>query len=633
MALKKILQAFLLLFCISNLNAQVTIGSANTPISGALLDLKEENSPTGGATSNKGLGLPRVKLLSFTITNPATGVASTINDAPTTELWDKDEHIGLVVYHSDDCTLNGQGLYVWTGDKWTKLDNDFDTAGLSLSADSLMFYNGINTPQNITVNWKPNGVGYTPPTYTGTGFSFTFNPLSGSLPTSSPQTVSTSIPPMTTGELTANLFAFKTGTITFSFDNSPCIVGGGTQTEVVNVTQVNKALKVNTKVNPDIVIAVAGSSIASVESNAEWKLSSIAPSTGAAVTSNDLNQIKGTEKNDGTAVITPANYETTIGPAFSRYNYLAFSDAATPKRFNDIVLTVAQCTGNSDLTMRQYVDLWEKRYGLIDGVDEPDSDGNITENVNGVRWHYTRPDLLPNDPKQSIYFSSMFGTERWMITNLQTKTYTPRTATPTTEWTSAPILINTYAGAISPYTSARWGYPNVTGTVNAGSTALYDTRERLGILYNWGAATGNENPSTSNQVALPLPNYQGICPAGWHLPSSVEWNSFLTEVTTNPTKYSTNTNGSSIGATLKDMCEQGANTGKSFGVLDGGFNGLLAGRGITNAINDYNINAQFWSASSSDPTAAYDVLLTVGTGATIVNIGRFCLVSIRCKKD
>ncbi len=67
------------------------------------------------------------------------------------------------------------------------------------------------------------------------------------------------------------------------------------------------------------------------------------------------------------------------------------------------------------------------------------------------------------------------------------------------------------------YTEAKYyvyGY-NGTDVAAAKQEANYET---YGVLYNWpaamnGAASSNANPS----------GVQGVCPAGWHLPSDAEW--------------------------------------------------------------------------------------------------------------
>ena len=92
--------------------AQVTIGSAESPISGALLDLKQETKSNDLANSSKGLGLPRVGLTDREQLEPCS----------TTNATNKASHIGLTVYNVTDnsstvATLK-EGVYLWDGDMW-----------------------------------------------------------------------------------------------------------------------------------------------------------------------------------------------------------------------------------------------------------------------------------------------------------------------------------------------------------------------------------------------------------------------------------------------------------------------------------------------------------------------------------
>lgn len=103
--------AIFLFLITASLHAQVTIGSANPPMAGAILDL------TQGASTTKGLNLPRVKL-------------SDINKLKIgdNEILDTDnqyaEHTGLVVYvvkSFGSSPINPPGIYVWSGSKWELL--------------------------------------------------------------------------------------------------------------------------------------------------------------------------------------------------------------------------------------------------------------------------------------------------------------------------------------------------------------------------------------------------------------------------------------------------------------------------------------------------------------------------------
>lgn len=112
-----------------NVSAQVTIGSVEKPIIGALLDLKENQD----GTSSKGLGLPRVKLSDLNPTTPA-GLAASIGD---TGRWELDEHTAMLVYnsYSDQCAAKPieEGIYVWDGKQWKHLGKKGATGNIVAS--------------------------------------------------------------------------------------------------------------------------------------------------------------------------------------------------------------------------------------------------------------------------------------------------------------------------------------------------------------------------------------------------------------------------------------------------------------------------------------------------------------------
>ncbi|MFT4224656.1 FISUMP domain-containing protein [Dysgonomonas sp.] len=92
---------------------QVTIGSGNKPVNGALLDIKKNDDNNGGVTASQGMLLPRVNLVNLTPTIPSE-LATSIGSSGT---WDLKAHIGLTVYNIGNCP----GVYVWTGSEWIKL--------------------------------------------------------------------------------------------------------------------------------------------------------------------------------------------------------------------------------------------------------------------------------------------------------------------------------------------------------------------------------------------------------------------------------------------------------------------------------------------------------------------------------
>jgi len=101
MRIRLLILGFSSLFFITNIQAQITIGSHEANRKGSLLDIKRENN------EKKGLGLPRVALLS-----PNT---LTVDDDA-----NRDKYVGLTVYNITDNGKVSEGIYSWEGTKWRR---------------------------------------------------------------------------------------------------------------------------------------------------------------------------------------------------------------------------------------------------------------------------------------------------------------------------------------------------------------------------------------------------------------------------------------------------------------------------------------------------------------------------------
>lgn len=105
-------------------NAQVTIGSGESPEEGALLDLKQDvtasNFPVG-VTATKGILLPRVYL------EKASSLQPLVKETDPDYINLKKSHKGVIVYNvntnPDDISGLGKngGIYQWNGEKWMRL--------------------------------------------------------------------------------------------------------------------------------------------------------------------------------------------------------------------------------------------------------------------------------------------------------------------------------------------------------------------------------------------------------------------------------------------------------------------------------------------------------------------------------
>jgi len=107
---------------------------------------------------------------------------------------------------------------------------------------------------------------------------------------------------------------------------------------------------------------------------------------------------------------------------------------------------------------------------------------------------------IVTDVDNNEYNTVRIGNQVWMTENLRTTKYSDGTPIPLVEneedWASLSNIDKAYC--------------------------LYNNTEnvdvRYGILYTWAAATNDEGYSETNPSGI-----IGVCPDGWHIPSSSEW--------------------------------------------------------------------------------------------------------------
>lgn len=600
--------------------AQITIGSGSQPNKGSLLDLRQkEGTSVELSTADKGLALPRVALteedkLFPMFSDDPEYIANGNNKKTEQDML----HTGLVVYNTNKCGILGTGVYLWTENKWIKLGHNQTPLGLNLSEDILYLGSGTAlqplTTQTATISWNPHDLAVTPPTFPASpiaGFT-SFTPAS-LVDMTSPQTLSFLPEPIPPATITGDPFVSVTKYVAFTFD--AC----GTETKTLTINQTNKALLLTT---PALVnTTTTGPLNSSIASNAKWTLG-VSPAFNTAISniSPTIGATQGSELYGGSNSAS-IGYTVTPNNLNSRYNYITFSDAESPKRFNDVVLTVGQYQPTTEPTMEQYRDRWHAIYGNGSPTELLGQDGDITRNINRVQWH--------RDQNNNIFFSALFGNERWMITNLAATTYASGVASP-------PVISRSGA---SSTTDAYWQYPNNDAN---------PTNQRFGLLYNWSAATANKNPSIGNQIGEVHAQYQGICPNGWHLPSEKEWADFAAIVAADPLKYSINPTGGDVAYTLKDISQAAAFSGKAFGLLEGGFNAMLVGDVTGGNVNAYGTRAYFRTSSShvgqgntaqGNPVPVLNAWVKAiifdnpALAGGYTDGGRGNLFSVRCKKN
>lgn len=276
------------------------------------------------------------------------------------------------------------------------------------------------------------------------------------------------------------------------------------------------------------------------------------------------------------------------------------------------------------------------------------------------------------DGNNEQYQTGDFGTAgRWFLENLR---YLP---------TDGSITLSTSSDT---YTKMSYFYPNGTSSNIYGTPpSTWDPRQ--GLLYNWIAATYGQNPSTANQgqVSGTVPGsnevesafeppetpgqkngkIQGLCPAGWHVPSDREWNDLEREVYTNPQKYSkyadnslfpnsgvwnsawetsvsyrpvANNTADAQGKAMKSPCPISLSYptyGISNRLVQNGFSVLLAGYAIKGGPILFGQGAYFQSSSSNTAAFMWSRMMN-DANSSVYRIGTYYrnyLLSVRCKKD
>ncbi len=102
------------------------------------------------------------------------------------------------------------------------------------------------------------------------------------------------------------------------------------------------------------------------------------------------------------------------------------------------------------------------------------------------------------DYNGNTYQTVIIGSQEWMAENLKTTRYS--------NGQSIPLITN----------NTTW--KNLSDSYKACCYYNNSSSSNYGVLYTWAAAMKGTSSSSSNPSAV-----QGVCPTGWHLPSSSEW--------------------------------------------------------------------------------------------------------------
>jgi hypothetical protein len=135
-----LLNAFLIVIGLGNMQAQVVVGANESPVNGALLQLKsvKDADSAGDVNATQGLGLPRVQLVKKDQLQPMYSEA----DATALDDATKKAHKGLLVFNIlevEDEDLSA-GLNFWDGEKWIAVSETQSKAEVEVDCSKVRVY-------------------------------------------------------------------------------------------------------------------------------------------------------------------------------------------------------------------------------------------------------------------------------------------------------------------------------------------------------------------------------------------------------------------------------------------------------------------------------------------------------------
>ena len=213
------------------------------------------------------------------------------------------------------------------------------------------------------------------------------------------------------------------------------------------------------------------------------------------------------------------------------------------------------------------------------------------------------------DINGNTYTSIIIGEQEWMAENLKATTYPNGDAIPlvTDNTTWVDLADNNTDDAYCYYNN------------NASSEA-----DTYGALYTYAAAIGDDWQKDNSTINIE--GGQGVCPDGWHLPTSVEWEALEDYLGTNA--------GSKL-ADSADLWQDGAlEQSADFGIS--GFDALPSGKryyynGSFINLGDYS---SWWSSTADGSSKAYaNYLYYSNVGVNRYGYDKSYGLSVRCVRD
>jgi len=208
----------------------------------------------------------------------------------------------------------------------------------------------------------------------------------------------------------------------------------------------------------------------------------------------------------------------------------------------------------------------------------------------------------------NVYTTVKIGNQVWTVENLRTTKYNDGSA--------IPLVTDIFSWA--NLTTPSYCYYN--NTTNA------DSIKKYGSLYNWYTVDTKK-----------------LAPAGWHVPTDVEWTILENYLIANRYNWDGTTDSNKIAKSLAAKTDWGISTTPGAIGNDltknnsSGFSALPCGyRGDNGDFNDFGSGGRWWGATESDASCAYPRALLYAYGYLLryyFVIFKRCGFSVRLVRD
>lgn len=200
-------------------------------------------------------------------------------------------------------------------------------------------------------------------------------------------------------------------------------------------------------------------------------------------------------------------------------------------------------------------------------------------------------------------------------------------------WMAENLNYGTYAAVTTPQVAGTKFCQNLSGVNDASCP--------FGGLYIWtnmmnGSASCNGTGAPPNDKCAT--NVQGLCPAGWHVPSHYEWTTLEKNIGTNPGAFpydvsTTGWLGTDEGGNLKQTGITNWTTPNTGATNSSGFLALPGGYSWSGSFANVANYGAWWSATESGTNAWRRFLVYIDARLSRITFGKTYAYSVRCVKD